>query len=90
MWLILALSFSFTGSVLVYISNKNQRLIKKNLSQFWRKIGYCAWLLAFFSWYQTHVMSASLFLWFFTISIMLMIIPLLSLMLDSNKHKGSQ
>ncbi|MGL1957338.1 MAG: hypothetical protein OCD00_08490 [Colwellia sp.] len=88
MWIIVAIILSFLGGVFLYLSNKHQRFLSKPLTKYWRIVGYLMMAFAFIAWWQTHAVSASIFLWLFTLSVVLMCIPLLSLLIGFNKHKG--
>ena len=85
MWLILALSFSVLGVIIIYLTNKNQGFKKKPLPKKWRIVGGLFWLLALLAWLQAYALSAAFFIWLFIISIMLICTPLMTLPLVFNK-----
>lgn len=87
MWQTIALSMTFLGAVIIYLTNKNQQFIKLPLSKRWRLVGYSSLLLAFVAWLPVQVFSAALFLWLFTCSTALIVIPLLSLTMLNASHK---
>jgi hypothetical protein len=89
MWPFLALMLTNIGAIIIYLTSKNQGLIHKPLAKLWRLITLVCWLLALYIWLQLYVISAAVFIWLFTMTILLICPPLLSLNKSSIEKKGA-
>ena len=87
MWPFLALLLAVVGAILIYLTNKNQGFIQKPLVKLWRIGTLICWSLALLVWLKLYVMSAAVFIWLFTIIIILICIPLLSINKDLENKK---
>jgi hypothetical protein len=88
MWQFLAMMLTVVGSVIIYLTNKNQRVLFSPMAKTWRLLGYILCIFALFVWLQIYVMSAAIFTWIFTLNVALVCIPLLGLSNIFTKHKG--
>ncbi|MCI2282434.1 hypothetical protein L3081_02275 [Colwellia sp. MSW7] len=75
----IALMITLIGATFIYLSNKHQTIFSKPLNKFWRLIGLVLCLLALFVWLQIFVTSSAVFIWLFTLNIVLVCIPLMTL-----------
>ena len=89
MWPFWALMLTNIGAIIIYLTSKNQGLIHKPLVKSWRLITFVCWLLALYIWLQLYVISAAVFIWLFTMTILLICPPLLSLNKGSIEEKGA-
>ena len=85
-WSLLALLLSTAGSVVIYLTNKNQNLIRKPINKVWRVATLLSWTLALCIWVNFYVMSTAFFIWLFTITILVICVPLLSLFNKVGKY----
>ncbi|MCT8986051.1 hypothetical protein [Shewanella phaeophyticola] len=79
MFTFLSLLATFIGAAVLYLTNKNQKIIARPLIKYWRLITIFCWGISLFIWVSLFVVSAAIFIWLFTIIIALTIVPLLSL-----------
>ena len=87
MWSFLALTLTTIGAFVIYLTNKNQALIHKPLIKSWRIVTLFCWLFSLYLWLDIFVISAAIFIWLFTITILLICPPLLSLNNNSIRAK---
>lgn len=87
MWDMLALNLTIISVLLIYLTNKHQKLLRKTIATKWRMISWIGLCLALFSWLQNNTLSAALFLWVFFSSVVVIFIPFISLIITSDKNK---
>ncbi|QPB83265.1 hypothetical protein CWC22_009775 [Pseudoalteromonas rubra] len=68
------------GASVIYLSNKNQRWLKKQISSRWRILAYFLFSAALIGFYSGMSLSVSLFISLMVIMLSLMFIPFLVLM----------
>ena len=90
MWISVALGLTVAGASLLYLSNKNQRVIIRPLAKTWRLVGGFFCILSLVVWLQLLVTSAAIFTWFFTLSTALVCIPLLTLFNRFENQQGQK
>lgn len=90
MWQLVALVLTVVGTVFLYLSNKNQRVIIRPLAKTWRFIGSVFCVLSLVMWLQLLVTSAAIFTWIFTLSIALVCLPLLTLFNRFENQQGQK
>lgn len=76
---VFALAFTFSGCLLIYVTNKNQRLFAKQKALTLRYLGYLLACVALVCWLNAVSVSAAILIWLLCIMVILALIPLLSL-----------
>ncbi|MCP3863427.1 MULTISPECIES: hypothetical protein [Marisediminitalea] len=76
---VLALAFTFSGCLLIYVTNKNQRLFANQKSLTLRYLGYLLSCVALMCWLNAVSVSAAILIWLLSIMVILALIPILSL-----------
>ncbi len=84
MFVTLACISTLIGALVVYLVNKNQRLLNKPLAGNSILSGYLCLLMAFIFWYQFLTPAAAVFMWLMTSALFFITIPLLTLLKQSN------
>ncbi|WP_125717527.1 hypothetical protein [Pseudoalteromonas rubra] len=68
------------GTTVIYLSNKNQRWLKKQIKSGWRALAYLLFLAAFMGFNTSMGIPVSLFICIMIIMLSLMFIPFLASM----------
>ena len=76
---LLAITLTFSGSVIFYLTNKNQRLRTKPLSRKWRLTACALMIFALAFWLNSVSMTAAIFIWLLTLFVLLGSCPFLAL-----------
>ena len=76
---VLALAFTFSGCLLIYVTNKNQRLFAKQKTLTLRYLGYLLACVALVCWLNAVSVSSAILIWLLSIMVVLALIPLLTL-----------
>lgn len=76
---LIAVLLTMVGSVLVYVSNKNQRLLRQQQPLLWRYCGYLLIAVALAVWMVAISFISALFIWFLTTSLVISLIPFVAL-----------
>jgi len=90
MWQLVALTLTVVGASFIYLSNKNQRVIVKPIAKKWRLAGGFLCVMSLVAWLQLLVTSAAIFTWLFTLNIVLVCIPLLTLFNCFDNQEGQK
>ncbi|GEM_PF-1506396 len=76
---VLAVALTFSGCLLIYITNKNQRLLAKQKTMTPRYLGYLLTCVALVCWLNAVSVASAVLIWLLCIMVILAVLPLLSL-----------
>lgn len=83
---ITALLFTFIGTLLIYSTSKHQRLFSQPQPKVLAWLGSCLWLFALLGWLQLLTTTAAIFTWLFTVTTLLICLPLSTLFKDREER----
>jgi len=80
MWQFLALMLTLLSTLILYLTNRHQRLLTMTIPKKWRIASAFLWLGSLLVWLQLYTNSAAIFLWLLSTMLLAKSIPLLSLL----------
>ncbi|MCW8040017.1 MULTISPECIES: hypothetical protein [Acinetobacter] len=80
----LAFSFVFIGSILLYCTHANQRLVQAVLPPFYRWIGFGCVVLSLLLFLATLPKLAAIYMWLLTMLVVWTFLPFIPLMIKKN------